>query len=736
MLSRFNLFRQQKGQSIIFVVLFLGVVTLSLVFLYKAGKITSEKMQLQNAADAAAYSVAISEARDLNFMSYTNRAMVANEVAIGQFVGMLSWARHWTSFESYMMAYERLLIYPLIMAVTLGTSGDAVENVFKTATNLVFKVPGDIAQKLFKAVANIGATIMHNINKVYSIGQTGYHYATILFALSAYADLVDDNAPGAHPSEFGILAMLAHVFTYVDVIPQVDSFVQTYSPGSRTKPGDIDGMQRFAAIVNGSKDEWSRKRGWTLGLDIPPLPIDFSTCDDSGQNCRVTILDLGIASLWMEFIFKMSFDFEKTGGSELRNLGTTPCDPPGPEPCAGKGINYNWSAADTTSLLMRLVMKLDVGITVLGADFGAGFDLNTTGGTPQIALELHLPDPPIGDVEIFSIPPPAIPFPTNAPFAAGAAQVGSIPRGMLKDGDMLIENPPNKCKSTTTTGTGGGGGTAPTGGGGGSTTTTANTGGVGASTTTTDPTIDPKTGKKWAKAKNCTPKGTKVVSGDYIALKAYGGSPEHTGAWGQLPKGVLAMPFVGAPGPVWSHYAYMVPTVRSTIGTPQSKLKGYGGLPRYSDTIPQVAPWGFQAPYFLAGVIKNAKDIYSDTAPLTNDECSDYTVDPESDDIDRIENMFHLNDYCIAGKRLGAISKAEVYFSRPLDLAYFGRADDQAEYGSAFNPYWQARLVETTNADRMIALAVQQGQFFSVLGSIQDVLDKIANLPGALLDLF
>ncbi len=52
----------------VFVVLFLGIVTLSLVFLYKAGKITSEKMQLQNAADAAAYSVYLTEARDLNFM--------------------------------------------------------------------------------------------------------------------------------------------------------------------------------------------------------------------------------------------------------------------------------------------------------------------------------------------------------------------------------------------------------------------------------------------------------------------------------------------------------------------------------------------------------------------------------------------------------------------------------------------------------------------------------------------
>ena len=79
MLGRCKSSRQQQGQAIIFVILFLGVVLLSLVFLYKAGKITSEKMQLQNAADAAAYSVSVTEARDLNFMAYTNRAMVANE---------------------------------------------------------------------------------------------------------------------------------------------------------------------------------------------------------------------------------------------------------------------------------------------------------------------------------------------------------------------------------------------------------------------------------------------------------------------------------------------------------------------------------------------------------------------------------------------------------------------------------------------------------------------------------
>lgn len=93
--------RRQRGQSSVFVIVFLGITILSLVFLYKAGKLTSEKMELQNAADGIAYSVAILEARDLNFMAYTNRAMIANEVAIGQAVGLASWPRHWESIGYY-----------------------------------------------------------------------------------------------------------------------------------------------------------------------------------------------------------------------------------------------------------------------------------------------------------------------------------------------------------------------------------------------------------------------------------------------------------------------------------------------------------------------------------------------------------------------------------------------------------------------------------------------------------
>ncbi len=345
-----------------------------------------------------------------------------------------------------------------------------------------------------------------------------------------------------------------------------------------------------------------------------------------------------------------------------------------------------------------------------------------------MALELHLPDPPIGDVELFSIPPPAIPFPTSAPFAAGSAQVGVK---KLTDFDMMIANPPTRCKRTTTTTT--------------KTTTTKTapktnlkrTGGKtqgGGGTTAKAGDVSAGTAAPPQKAKNCTPrpstkaqkkKAKKYAESTVIKQTAYGGSPRHTGAWGQLPLGTLAMPFVGAPGPIWTHYSYMVPTVRSTINTSGSKLKSkYKGLPKYSDTVPITAPWGFQAPYFLAGLVMDDVEIYSDTAPLKT--VGDGPVITS-------DNKFYLDDSAIAGGDLGAISKAEVYFSRPLDLAYFGRADGQAEYGSAFNPYWQARLRETTNADRMIALAIQQGQFFSIFNSIGDLISTAGNLT---MDLF
>ena len=87
-----SLHAHQSGQAIVLVLLLTMVGVLGALALVSTGSLTSEKIQLQNAADATAYSVSTIEARDLNYTAYMNRAMVANEVAVGQMVSMMSWA--------------------------------------------------------------------------------------------------------------------------------------------------------------------------------------------------------------------------------------------------------------------------------------------------------------------------------------------------------------------------------------------------------------------------------------------------------------------------------------------------------------------------------------------------------------------------------------------------------------------------------------------------------------------
>jgi len=625
MLRRLSPQEQQFGQAMVFVVLFLGVVTLSLVFLYKAGKITSEKMQLQNAADAAAYSVSLTEARDLNFMAYTNRAMVANEVAIGQLVGMASWAAHWESFGFYLDAYYQSIIEPLISAASLGTATAPVRTVFTLASS-VFKTTGSLFLALFENMGNIGATVMHTINKVYGVVQTGYHYASILYGISAYIDVVEDNAPNAKISDFGMMALIAHTLTYTDIIPGYDSFIKTYKP---TDADMAEGYERFAAVVNGSRDEFSRHRGWELPFDIPPLPINIdytcsSNCPDGDAEQRFEIPLLG-GELYFEFFFQFELDLQKEGGSELRYVGDT-----------AQGDQFNWSAADTTELALTFGIGVEAGYDSALFSISAGVSVRLGDGEATATLTL----PIIG--EVFD---ETIPFITGAPFSSGAAQIGNASLAF----DDLIG----------------------------------------------------------------------------VATDSYGDSPTNTPAWSiGIPP--FFAPSAGIPtAGKLKFVAPFVPTVTLTMPMPERRINtSYKGLPMYNDNILKDNPWGIEAPYFLAGVVIDAEDIYRDTAPL---KTIGGNTSPGSLITDT--NFFYLDDSQIADQELGAIAKSEVYFSRPMDLTYFSRADDAEEYGSAFNPYWQARLVQTTNADRVLSIAIQQKQTYGVIAQIQDLINNMSSLP-------
>jgi hypothetical protein len=86
-----------KGQIIIGALAVFLVAGILLVMLFNNGLALREKTQLIDAADAAAYSEGVITARRLNFMAYTNRAVVANHLAAGHAVIYMSWIRHATT---------------------------------------------------------------------------------------------------------------------------------------------------------------------------------------------------------------------------------------------------------------------------------------------------------------------------------------------------------------------------------------------------------------------------------------------------------------------------------------------------------------------------------------------------------------------------------------------------------------------------------------------------------------
>ncbi|MGZ9899921.1 pilus assembly protein TadG-related protein [Shewanella gaetbuli] len=84
--------RYNKGYvSVVFIALF-AALALAIFSLYDAGIVASERIRMQNTADNVAYSTTNMITRDMNIIAITNRAMVANQVAIGQVLALASWA--------------------------------------------------------------------------------------------------------------------------------------------------------------------------------------------------------------------------------------------------------------------------------------------------------------------------------------------------------------------------------------------------------------------------------------------------------------------------------------------------------------------------------------------------------------------------------------------------------------------------------------------------------------------
>ncbi|MFT7527970.1 MAG: hypothetical protein ACI9LY_003130 [Arenicella sp.] len=596
--------KKQAGQAFWLVLMFTVITTVLGISVLTNGILVTEKMEMQNAADAAAFSVSSAEARDLNFASYTNRAMVANEIAMGQVLSFMSWATMIQKTGPTLALY----FYPVTIIIKRTPAAPVAEALVQFFNGLTSfgKTLAKVMETITKPVSQ-GISIM---NAAYSASQRALNIATLGLSVFIIQEMLENNdqpnysgAPPPSISGFGFVALAGHFLThYADLaIPnlvQNGAFITSYKQDtdSRTiphfnpamkpqNPEQKAGMERFAAMVNSNRDKYTKNRDGGFSFDLSPLlpPIGIDVC----VLC-IPATPITPAIKPLEVTIGIKTFLNRRGGAAVRyraNGSST-----------AKTQNYGWSAADVSSV--DFVPRIRVAV------FGAGVSVDFPG--------------------------------IGVPVGVGATQAATPLAELGADRFLPVANMRYPGK---------------------------------------------------------------------VLGSSYGDSPSTSflvwlSGWPAIPSPIDA----GGRNEL-------------TTQGPSQTIAKYNWvdsyrLPRYNDTKNGPDPinltkktLGFESPYLIIGLTKDA----------------DTLQDQKS--IGRLAPAQHHAD-----GEIGVIAKSEVYFSRPSDVPYLMRADGKTEYANAFNPYWSARLVDTSVLDRITALGMQQEQAWLPDTGIGPVMDDLSDL--------
>jgi hypothetical protein len=299
----------QRGQALVFVTIVMLAVLLALLTMYSMGQLSTEKMKLQNTADAAAYSAAVAQARDYNFSAYTNRAMIANQVAMAQLVGLTAWVRNYDD------TFRNLT--PQVSWMARG----AVAGVLWTPFVSILRGLASGLKSGFNGAAPIVAKALNLIIDALAIGQSVYHYGTALtvaqtLGVDSKFNTILNNVAGFDMSDITTLISFGSNYNVIKMKDFTETKDPTLPKNSTGKKADGQYSERFAKVTTSSMDGFydKRTRPW---VPFPwPLP-------------SVLVDPTYLVGAPMVYGFTMLLFHN--GGTELRNN------------------NKTWSAMDVTS---------------------------------------------------------------------------------------------------------------------------------------------------------------------------------------------------------------------------------------------------------------------------------------------------------------------------------------------------------------------------------------------------
>lgn len=233
-----NLGRHAQGQALVLFLGFAAAMIGMMLVAFNSGQTSNAKMRAMNAADAAAYSGAVWQARNLNFQAYINRAIIVNEVAIAQSVSVRSWLGYLNRFVSNISMITQFvpILGPPVKIVARG-----LDSANTSTQNLLGS-----AERSFRLLNNVE------------------HSAQNFIAVSAGAvasDLAREVAKknGAEISTGGAVLLANNLLTW-------SNFTDPYSRSHAPAIAKGDGRKRLREVALKSLDSFSKTRGWEIGL--------------------------------------------------------------------------------------------------------------------------------------------------------------------------------------------------------------------------------------------------------------------------------------------------------------------------------------------------------------------------------------------------------------------------------------------------------------------------------------
>lgn len=280
---------KQKGQAMALTLILMSFSLMVVVFSFNASQLNLHSTKLQNTADNTAYSVATIAARDFNFKAYTNRAAVANQIAVAQMVGLSSWFNMTDKFAENACDLLCKIVYigPIVSGI-------------KSAVGAINQVAQPVFENLIYAENAILVALAGS--------QQIVHYGGMASAVLTAESIVKANDAKAKldlMQNAQLLNGVRHVWI---------NFQQRHSRNSRNNQSrnkqnisanGANQYQDFSTVILESRDKFTQERSYKL------------------------------RSPWSYALLRQKWKTHKTGGSELISNGSNQGE--------------SWTAMDTIS---------------------------------------------------------------------------------------------------------------------------------------------------------------------------------------------------------------------------------------------------------------------------------------------------------------------------------------------------------------------------------------------------